>query len=543
MYHFDLGWGNDTLSFYQGFGASGTDVIEFGAGIFAEDIIASRDGLDLLLQHSNGDSITVENFFSGSDYQRGEAHFADGTVLTASDLIFTQTGTGSDDTLSGISAGGGNTWRDVLFGEGGNDTLRGLGGDDFLYGGDGNDDLSGDAGDDVLRGENGDDFLAGGLGNDNLDGGLGNDRLFGASGDDILWGFDGDDELNGGTGRDQLIGEAGNDRLIGGEREDIYWFGVDPWGHDTIDNFDTAYNTGDGFVRPWDAVVFEAGITPDDISAHRDGNDLILTHTNGSTITVENQYLSFDHEISVIDFVDGPLWSFELLDYVAAPDPEAVSIENEGIGLQVSGEGVYQVTNEIASIQLSYLGATVGPQSFDGWQALHAGSNGADGYSVLWQGGGLYSIWNADASGAWVSNEVISDQDFAALIDYEDRFQFDFNGDETLGHTITDIDTVGIGLQANTRGIYQIVDGGDTFELSYLGATVGPQSFDGWQALHAGSNGADGYSVLWQGGGLYSIWNADASGAWVSNEVISDQDFAALIDYEDRFQFDFNGDG
>ncbi|WP_298922168.1 calcium-binding protein [uncultured Roseobacter sp.] len=331
--------------------------------------------MDLLLQHSNGDSITIENFFLTSDYQRGEAHFADGTVLTASDLIFTQTGTGSDDTLSGISGTGGDTWRDVLFGE------------------------------------------------------EGNDRLFGAAGDDILWGDDGDDELNGSIGRDQLIGEAGNDRLIGGEREDIYWFGADSWGHDTIDNFDTAYDTGDGFLRPWDTVVLEAGITPDDISAHRDGNDLILTYTNGSTITVENQYLSFDHEISIIDFVDGPIWSFELLDYVAAPDPEAVSIENEGIGLQVTGEGVYQVTNEIASIQLSYLGATVVPQSFDGWQALHAGSNGADGYSVLWQGGGLYSIWNADASGAWVSNEVISDQDFAALIDYEDRFQFDFNGD------------------------------------------------------------------------------------------------------------------
>ncbi|MEO1349675.1 MAG: calcium-binding protein [Cyanobacteria bacterium J06635_15] len=96
-----------------------------------------------------------------------------------------QTGTSSDDTLSGTVRvrfiNGGeeiivdDNFDDEIFGRQGNDQISGLGGNDYLYGEQGNDTLLGGEGNDHLYGGADNDVLEGGRGADVLAGGAGND--------------------------------------------------------------------------------------------------------------------------------------------------------------------------------------------------------------------------------------------------------------------------------------------------------------------------------------------------------------------------------
>jgi Ca2+-binding RTX toxin-like protein len=181
-------------------------------------------------------------------------------------------------TLTGSTAinGTGNSFNNILFGNGGANILSGGDGNDSLFGSSGNDTLLGGAGDDTLDGGTGIDSLNGGAGNDiytvdnlsdsiteglnagtdlvnssvswllgdnlekliltgssaingtgnsldniltgntaanTLSTGDGNDSLFGNSGNDTLLGGAGDDVLIGGIGRDVLTGAAGRDNF------------------------------------------------------------------------------------------------------------------------------------------------------------------------------------------------------------------------------------------------------------------------------------------------------------------------------------------
>lgn len=110
-----------------------------------------------------------------------------------------------------------------------------------------------------------------------IEGTGGKDVIYGEGGNDTLAGGDGDDILNGGTGSDSLKGGAGND---------TYFFSKG-FGQDTINSFDTT--TG-----KIDRVVFDYGITPDQVHISRSGYDLILTLIGtADTLTIYN-YLEND---------------------------------------------------------------------------------------------------------------------------------------------------------------------------------------------------------------------------------------------------------
>ncbi|NUT68961.1 calcium-binding protein, partial [Pseudomonas corrugata] len=152
LYLFNLGDGrdvinDDNLSYMYG----GVDVLRFGTGIQAADIIASRSGTSLVLSHVNGqDQITVTNWFTENTgrYQLERIEFADGTVWTSTTLsaqLLQLTGGAGDDVLVGIGA----AFKQVLSGGGGNDTLTAGSGDDQLAGGTGNDTLNGGQGSDI----------------------------------------------------------------------------------------------------------------------------------------------------------------------------------------------------------------------------------------------------------------------------------------------------------------------------------------------------------------------------------------------------------
>ncbi len=104
-----------------------------------------------------------------------------------------------------------------------------------------------------------------------------NDVLYGEGGNDSLYGEAGDDFLNGGIGDDILTGGPGND---------MYLFSKGS-GYDTINSYDT---TPDKI----DTVLFDTGITPDEVRIGRSGNHLTLTiGSTGDILTILN-YLEND---------------------------------------------------------------------------------------------------------------------------------------------------------------------------------------------------------------------------------------------------------
>ncbi|WP_299962334.1 calcium-binding protein, partial [uncultured Roseobacter sp.] len=402
-YIFNLGWGRDTIS--EGTFDGTGNVIEFGAEVSADDLTLTRLGDDLIATHSNGDTITINNHF-GSVTRFSQVVFADGTVLSPSEWIVRTVSTPGNDTRNGTAD---------------NDTLNGLEGDDLLNGFGGDDDLYGEAGNDTLRG--GEDF-------------------------------------------DYLYGGAGDDLLIGGNGQDSYWFGP-AWGNDTINNYDTAVVDANGIVSPSDAIRFLSGVDASDISGHRDGSNLVLSHLDGSSITVLDHFISYDAEINYVDFDDGTYWGLGILDAVPEQDPNAQIIEAEGLGVRLSGGNIYQITFAIGVWDLTLGGAAVGPTTLPGWQPIMAQIGTEFGADLLWQNeDGAHLVWGLDNRGNWVSTTDLMNANMETVVNYEVVFDADLNNDGAVGHTVTDIDTTGVGLQSSTRNTYHIVDGSDVIDLS-----------------------------------------------------------------------------
>lgn len=270
-YIFNIGDGQDEIQNYVGGSfvnpnpdaATATDILEFGAGILAAEVTASRDGDDLVLTLDGGtDSVTVSGHF-GADLAFGhlgidEVRFADGTIWDKDDLAgFAVIGTSQGEVMEGM-----DDRADAMEGLGGNDILNGHGGNDDISGGEGVDNLQGHAGDDVL------------------DGG------------------------------------AGNDTLIGGTGNDTYVFGIGD-GQDLVENF----YSNSMFIFPesdasttTDAVLFKSGILETDITAQRILSDLVLSITStGEKITVLSHFSGDSSTAQVgvdeVRFADGTTWS------------------------------------------------------------------------------------------------------------------------------------------------------------------------------------------------------------------------------------------
>ncbi|WP_197329591.1 calcium-binding protein [Ralstonia syzygii] len=277
-YVFNTGWGQDTINNYDT-STDRSDTIEFGTGIAASDVIATRSGDDLILSLRNGtDRVTVQWYFSADaagPYRVDQVRFADVTSWdVAAVKALVQVPTDSANDLYGYAT------DDVLNGLDGNDTLRGYGGND------------------ILRGDAGSDTLYGGDGNDTLDGGADNDYLFGDAGDDTLLGGSGDDNLYGGTGNDTLEGGSGNDYLVGHEGSDTYVFNAG-WGQDTINNYDTSTGRSD-------VIAFGEGIATDQIWFRRVNTDLEISMI-GSTdkTTISNWYSGSAYHVNQFTTADG----------------------------------------------------------------------------------------------------------------------------------------------------------------------------------------------------------------------------------------------
>jgi len=167
--------GNDTYLFSQGDGQDrifydwgGQDVLRFGEGIAANDIIFSCDGTDLILDiNPNGDQVRISGWGYGDWIERIE--FANGTVWDAA-FIQEQTATLRDQAIGGTD-GDDSIW--AWAGE--NAILQGGAGDDELYAFFDSVDTANNA---LLNGGADDDYIESGYANNLIIGGQGSDYIY-----------------------------------------------------------------------------------------------------------------------------------------------------------------------------------------------------------------------------------------------------------------------------------------------------------------------------------------------------------------------------
>ncbi len=254
---------------------SGTDTVEFGAGITLSDLmIQGNAGSDLGIWYSNflqdfveGADIVIDDqalstrvekitFDNGETYTlsfgnsfefpafSGDMHNVtannnDNEVYLAKGYYNFHAGAGNDiihGTDDRNHAGGGYGQRDFVFGEDGDDIIYGYGGGDNLHGGNGNDILDAGTGYDSssnLYGGNGNDLLISG---DFSGGGYGS-NMDGGDGDDILHIRSYSASAAGGNGSDELHVKhmipdehlAANSyiNMFGGAGNDVYIYNRD----------------------------------------------------------------------------------------------------------------------------------------------------------------------------------------------------------------------------------------------------------------------------------------------------------------------------
>ncbi|MDP5220713.1 calcium-binding protein [Ruegeria sp. 2205SS24-7] len=148
---------------------------------------------------------------------------------------------------------------------------------------------------DTLRGLDANDTLSGLQGNDSILGNDGNDLLIGGSGNDTIAGSSGNDTLRGGTGNDDLSGGSGNDLFI-------FELG---WGQDSVSD---SRSSSSVIVN---RIEFGTGVFSVDVSGRWVGNDLVLTHVNGDSVEINNQFLASGSRIQEVRFADGTVWDLD----------------------------------------------------------------------------------------------------------------------------------------------------------------------------------------------------------------------------------------
>ncbi|EHK0050089.1 hypothetical protein ACEZNI_004632, partial [Vibrio parahaemolyticus] len=123
-YEFNRGDGQDTIRDRDVYGSS-VDQIVLGEGIVRDELSLRRDGNHMVLLiggPDSGDSITIENAYTDSQYRIEEVVLADGSVFAPQSLSLHSTE--GDDTLQG------GDFSEIVDLQAGNDIINTEGGDD-----------------------------------------------------------------------------------------------------------------------------------------------------------------------------------------------------------------------------------------------------------------------------------------------------------------------------------------------------------------------------------------------------------------------------
>ena len=129
----------------------------------------------------------------------------------------------------------------------------------------------------------------------------GNDWLSGHDGEDSLFGDAGDDALYGWSGDDALYGGVGHDTLDGGTGADTYFYSLGD-GNDTINDLSQSSSEHDRLVL--------SDIRADEVSfAQNADEDLVITLSNGETITITDHFRNSQSDMEEFVFADGAVVS------------------------------------------------------------------------------------------------------------------------------------------------------------------------------------------------------------------------------------------
>jgi Ca2+-binding RTX toxin-like protein len=337
------------FSRYSGFQVISRDygIVRFDEDIHWEEVVVSRDGIDLVLALADGSAQgRVEGWYAdpAAMPQLSLQFSADPEVSAEAltELGLRLNGTDGDDVLTGTDSFG-----DVIYGGPGNDVLDGGAGKDtyvFLRG-DGVDQVT-----EIPAGANDpdasviilDDFFSWeahfGLGSLLIDLGNGDaihfmgfdpadpystpvfDRLefaggeslsfadvmamgfqfFGSDDDEVFTGTGVNDFIDGAGGDDAFYGLRGDDVLQGGEGSDLY-----------------VYSAGGGndYVLDWDETPGEVdtlrleGIAPEQVRVTRDDYSYYAVLDDGARIMLDSAAREAGAEIERVEFDDGTVWS------------------------------------------------------------------------------------------------------------------------------------------------------------------------------------------------------------------------------------------
>jgi len=328
--------GNDTFVFDSGYGSltinesytSGQQpVLELGAGITASALRITSNGTQLYLTDGiSGDKVTLINMWTSDVKGVATVQLADGTTLTASQLIqMEMTGTTGNDTIYGESSADlidGKGGSDSVIGEGGNDTfvfdsgyghltinesftsgqtpvlelgtgitasaLRVTSNGTNLYLKDGvtGDEVilntmwtSGTHGVATVQLADGTTFTASQLIRMEMTGTTGNDTIYGTSSADLI---------DGKGGSDSVIGEGGNDTFVFDSG----------YGHLTINESFTSGQTP--------VLELGTGITASTLHVATSGSNLLLTDgVSGDQIILDNMATSSANGVATVQLADG----------------------------------------------------------------------------------------------------------------------------------------------------------------------------------------------------------------------------------------------
>ncbi|WP_414470843.1 calcium-binding protein [Microvirga sp. M2] len=375
-YIFNVGDGQDVIAEA---GSDTTDVLLFGAGISAVQVLVTQagSGHDLVLTIGT-DKVTLDEAITNAIYRVDEVHFADGTTWTYAHLFdMATTATAGNDVFYGDER------ANSLSGGAGNDSLSGASGDDTLTGGAGNDSVSGGSGSDTYqfdRGDGQDIIYDNGVGSGDVDilllgagigatditvaeAGSGHDlvltigpdkitfdeAIFGSSNrveevhfadgtiwtyaqmldmatvataaNDLFYGDERANALNGGAGNDSLYGGSGNDTLAGGTGNDFLRgeSGSDTYVFNVGDGqdiiSDSGFGSGDVDVLQFGSGISAANVT---VSQADTGRDLVLT-IGADKVTLDDVVNSTYYRIEDVRFGDGTVWTYaQLFDMATA---------------------------------------------------------------------------------------------------------------------------------------------------------------------------------------------------------------------------------
>ena len=159
---------------------------------------------------------------------------------------------------------------------------------------------------------------------------------------------------------------------------------------------------------------------------------------------------------------------------------------------------------------------------FGAWTPI-AAQKISTGYEVALEevGAGLYGVWDTDSSGDWASAPISNvSGTSAALESAETSFNFDLNGDGTIGAPAPTLIESNGSMSLLTDGTNYLLkpNGGTTVLLSYGGSPVTVGQFGGWTPV-AATQTATGYEVALKlaGSDQFTMWNTDSSGAYLSS--------------------------